>query len=248
MSESQHIVKSYGQELQRLRSLLTEMGGIVENQMALATEAIRTGDAEVATRAVALDGSVDALDRQGEQLVIRMLALRQPMASDLREIVAALKITAGMERIGDYAKNVAKRSIVLSELRVPFSMTGLLNICRLVQENLKLVIDAIGEQDEKKALQVWHADEAIDDLYNSIFRELVTYMMEDARNITACTHLLFIAKNLERMGDHATNIAETLYYAITGERLSDERPKGNTSAYAVVRPPNEPTAERRLAE
>ncbi len=248
MSETQHIVKSYGQELQRLRGLLTEMGGIVENQMALATQAIRTGDTEVATRAVALDGSVDALDRQVEQLVIRMLALRQPMASDLREIVAALKITAGMERIGDYAKNVAKRSIVLGELRLPFSMTGLLNICRLVQENLKLVIDAIGEQDEKKALQVWHADEAIDDLYNSIFRELVTYMMEDARNITPCTHLLFIAKNLERMGDHATNIAETLYYAITGERLSDERPKGNTSAYAVVRPPDEPAVERRSGE
>ncbi len=248
MSDTQHIVKSYGQELQRLRSLLTEMGGIVENQMALATEAIRTGDAEAATRAVALDGSVDALDRQVEQLVIRMLALRQPMASDLREIVSALKITAGMERIGDYAKNVAKRSIVLGELRLPFSMTGLLNICRLVQENLKLVIDAIGEQDEKKALQVWRSDEAIDDLYNSIFRELVTYMMEDARNITPCTHLLFIAKNLERVGDHATNIAETLYYAITGERLSDERPKGNTSAYAVVRQPDEPLVGRRPAE
>ncbi len=248
MTETQHIVKSYGQELLRLRGLLTEMGGIVENQMALATQAIRTGDTEVATRAVALDGSVDALDRQVEQLVIRMLALRQPMASDLREIVAALKITAGMERIGDYAKNVAKRSIVLGEIRLPFSMTGLLNICRLVQENLKLVIDAIGERDEKKALQVWHADEAIDDLYNSIFRELVTYMMEDARNITPCTHLLFIAKNLERMGDHATNIAETLYYAITGERLSDERPKGNTSAYAVVRPPDEPVVERGSAE
>ena len=248
MTETQHIVKSYGQELLRLRGLLTEMGGIVENQMALATQAIRTGDTEVATRAVALDGSVDALDRQVEQLVIRMLALRQPMASDLREIVAALKITAGMERIGDYAKNVAKRSIVLGEIRLPFSMTGLLNICRLVQENLKLVIDAIGERDEKKALQVWHADEAIDDLYNSIFRELVTYMMEDARNITPCTHLLFIAKNLERMGDHATNIAETLYYAITGERLSDERPKGNTSAYAVVRPPDEPVVERGPAE
>ena len=247
MSESQHIVKSYGQELQRLRALLTEMGGIVENQMALATQAIRTGDVEAATRAVALDGSVDALDRQVEQLVIRMLALRQPMASDLREIVSALKITAGMERIGDYAKNVAKRSIVLGEFRLPFSMAGLLNICRLVQESLKLVIDAIGEQDEKKALQVRQSDEAIDDLYNSIFRELVTYMMEDARNITPCTHLLFIAKNLERMGDHATNIAETLYYAITGERLPEERPKGDMSAYAVVRPSDEPSAERRPA-
>ena len=247
MSDTQHIVKSYGQELQRLRGLLTEMGGIIESQVALATEAIRTSDAEAATRAVALDGSVDDLDRQVEQLVIRMLALRQPMASDLREIVSALKITAGMERIGDYAKNVAKRSIVLGGFRLPFSMAGLVNMSRLVQESLKLVIDAIGERDEQKALQVWQSDQAIDDLYNSIFRELVTYMMEDARSITPCTHLLFIAKNLERIGDHATNIAETLHYAITGERLSEERPKGDMSAYAVVRSLDEPAGGRGTA-
>ena len=235
MPDSQHIVKSYGQELQRLRDLMSEMGGVVENQVALATQAIRTGDADAATRAVSLDAKVDELDRQAEQLVIRMLALRQPMASDLRETVSALKITAAMERIGDYAKNVAKRSIVLGQFRLPFSMTGLANMSSMVQENLKLVIDAIGEQDVQKALQVWQSDQAIDDLYNSIFRELVTYMMEDARNITPCTHLLFIAKNLERIGDHATNIAETLHYAITGERLDAERPKGDNSAYALVR-------------
>ncbi len=244
MADTQHIVKSYGQELQRLRGLMTEMGGVVENQVALATHAIRTGDADAATRAVSLDRSVDDLERQGEQLVIRMLALRQPMASDLREIVSALKITAAMERIGDYAKNVAKRGIVLGQFRMPFSMAGLTNMSRLVQENLKLVIDAIGEQDVQKALQVWQSDEAIDDLYNSIFRELITYMMEDARNITPCTHLLFIAKNLERIGDHATNIAETLHYAITGEMLSEERPKGDNSAYAVVRPFDEPASGR----
>ena len=239
MPEPQHIVKSYGQELQHLRSLMTEMGGIVESQVALATEAIRNADAGPATQAVALDPSVDALERQAEGLVIRMLALRQPMASDLREIVAAMKITGAMERIGDYAKNVAKRSIVLGGYRLPFSLTGLVNMSRLVQENLKLVIDAIGEGDAGKAKQVWQSDQAIDDLYNSIFRELITYMMEDARNITPCTHLLFIAKNLERIGDHATNIAETLHYAVTGETLPDERPKGDMSAYAVVRPPAE---------
>ena len=247
MADSQHIVKSYGQELQRLRDLMSEMGGAVENQVALATQAIRTGDADAATRAVSLDAKVDDLDRQAEQLVIRMLALRQPMASDLRETVSALKITAAMERIGDYAKNVAKRSIVLSQFRLPFSMTGLANMSRLVQENLKLVIDAIGEQDVPKALQVWQSDQAIDDLYNSIFRELVTYMMEDARNITPCTHLLFIAKNLERIGDHATNIAETLHYAITGERLDAERPKGDNSAYAIVRPHEDHPGERSQA-
>ena len=244
MADLQHIVKSYGQELQRLRDLLSEMGGVVENQVALSTQAIRTGDADAATSAVSLDAKVDGLERQAEQLVIRMLALRQPMASDLREIVSALKITAAMERIGDYAKNVAKRSIVLSQFRLPFSMTGLANMSRLVQENLKLVIDAIGEQDVQKALQVWQSDQAIDDLYNSIFRELITYMMEDARNITPCTHLLFIAKNLERIGDHATNIAETLHYAITGETLDAERPKGDNSAYAIVRPYDEHSDER----
>ena len=236
MPEAQHIVKSYSQELDRLRDLLTEMGGLVESQVALATEAIVTGDTARANRAVEQDRDVDALERQAEQLVIRMLALRQPMANDLRQIVAALKITAAMERIGDYAKNVAKRSIVLSQFHTPFSLTGLAAMARLVQENLRLVIDAISENDEAKAVQVWQSDQAIDDLYNSIFRELVTYMMEDARSITSCTHLLFIAKNLERIGDHATNIAETVHYAVTGEALTEERPKGDASAYAVVRP------------
>lgn len=236
MSEAQHIVKSFDAELRRLRGLLTEMGGLVESQVALATQALVSNDAVVATRAVELDPAVDALERQVEQLVIQMLALRQPMAADLRQVVAALKITSALERIGDYAKNAARRSIVLGQFRLPFSLTGLVNMSRLVQENLKTVIDAIGENDSTNAVQVWRSDEAIDDLYNSIFRELVTYMMEDARNITPCTHLLFIAKNLERMGDHATNIAEMVHYAVTGENLTAERPKGDASAYAVIRP------------
>jgi len=239
MSEARHIVTSYGQELQRLRTLMTEMGGMVESQVALATQAIVSGDPAVATQAVELDASVDAHDRDAEQMVIRMLALRQPLANDLRQIVAAMKITAALERIGDYAKNMARRSIVLGQYRLPFSMTGLANMSRLVQENLKLVIDALGENDADKARQVWVSDQAIDEIYNSIFRELVTYMMEDARNITPCTHLLFIAKNLERIGDHATNIAEHVHYAVTGEALTEQRPKGDGSAYAVVRLPDD---------
>ncbi len=236
MPESQHIVKSFSQDLQRLRDLMTEMGGIVESQVALATRAIMEGEPALAARAVEQDAAVDALEHQAEQLVINMLALRQPMAADLRGVVAALKITAALERIGDYAKNVAKRSVVLGEFRLPFSLTAIAAMARLVQENLRLVIDSIGEDDAEKAVQVWRSDEAIDDLYNSIFRELVTYMMEDARNITPCTHLLFIAKNLERMGDHATNIAENVHYSITGQMLDQERPKGTGTAYAVVRP------------
>ncbi len=231
-----HIVKSFSQELDRLRDLLSEMGGIVESQLAMATQAITNNDPEMATRAVQQDSVVDQLERQVEQLVIRLLALRQPMANDLRQIVSALKNTAALERIGDYAKNVAKRSIVLGQFPLPFSLTGLATMARLVQENLRLIIDAIGENDAEKAVQVWQSDQAIDDLYNSIFRELVTYMMEDARSITPCTHLLFIAKNLERIGDHATNIAENVYYSATGATLSDERPKGGDANYAVVRP------------
>ncbi len=239
MSEARHIVTSYGQELQLLRSLMTAMGGMVENQVALATAAMLHGDAGVATRAVELDIEVDAQEREAEQLIIRMLALRQPMADDLRQVVGAMKITAAMERIGDYAKNIARRSIVLGEHRLPFSLAGVANMSRLVQENLKLVIDAIGENDADKARQAWQADLAIDEIYNSIFRELITYMMEDARNITPCTHLLFIAKNLERIGDHATNIAEHVHYAVTGEPLREDRPKSDGSAYAAVRLPDD---------
>ena len=231
-----HIVKSYEQELRRLRGLMTEMGGIVENQVALAAQAAVQQDGAAATRAVEEDQRVDALERGVQQFVIRLLALRQPVADDLRQIVAALKMTGDLERIGDYAANIAKRSIVLGEFAFPYSMAGLAHMFRMVQENLKLVVDAVGDNDAGKAVQVWRSDDVVDEIYNALFRELITYMMEDPRNITPCTHLLFIAKNLERIGDHATNIAETVHYAATGEALPEQRPKGNTSAYAVVRP------------
>jgi phosphate transport system protein len=231
-----HIVKSFEQELSRLRTLITDMGGMVERQVALASVAVLERDAEAATTAVESDQQVDALEREVEQFVIRLLALRQPMAQDLRHIVAALKITGELERIGDYAKNVAKRSIVLDQFNMSPTLTGLAHMSRLVQENLKAIIDAFGENDAEKAAEVWRSDEAIDDIYNALFRELITYMMEDPRNITPCTHLLFIAKNLERIGDHATNIAEMVYYAVQGEPLPEIRPKGDSSAYAVVRP------------
>ncbi len=230
-----HVVKSYDAELKRLRGLLTEMGGIVESQVALAAAAIMDRDAAAATRVVEDDPKVDALEHEAEQFVIRLLALRQPVAEDLRRIVAALRITGDLERIGDYAANVAKRSIVLAQFSLPFSLAGLAHMARLVQQNLKIIIDTVGDNDVDKAVEVWRGDQVIDDLYNALFRELITYMMEDPRNITPCTHLLFIAKNLERIGDHATNIAEVIYYAVKGETLPDTRPKGDTSAYAVVR-------------
>jgi phosphate transport system protein len=237
MSENpEHLVKSYDQELKRLGNLITEMGGIVESQVADAAEAIMQRDTEMAARVVEADPRVDAIEREVEQFVIRLLALRQPMAGDLRNIVAALKITTDLERIGDYASNVAKRSIVLSQFQLPLSLSGLVHMAQLVQANLKQIIDAVSEKDADKAIQVWRSDQVIDDLYNTVFRELITYMMEDPRNITPCTHLLFIAKNLERIGDHATNIAEIVHYAVTGAPLTEARPKGDTSAYAVVHP------------
>ena len=234
--DAEHIVKSYETELNRLRTLITDMGGMVEHQVADACEAVIDRDSGLASQAVEQDPKVDAAEREIEQFVIRLLALRQPMAGDLRQIVASLKITGDLERIGDYAANMAKRSIVLQQFSLPYTLTGLAHMSRLVQENLKLIMDAFGENSTEKALEVWRSDEVIDDIYNALFRELVTYMMEDPRNITPCTHLLFIAKNLERIGDHATNIAETVYYAVTGESLLGARPKGDTSAYAVVRP------------
>jgi phosphate transport system protein len=231
----QHLVKSYDQELKRLRDMMTEMGGIVESQVAMAARAIMHRDTDAATKAVADDPKVDALEREVEQLVIRLLALRQPLAGDLRLTVAALKITGDLERIGDYAANVAKRGIVLAQFTLPYSLAPLAHMAHLVQEQLKLIIDALGANDADKAIEVWRSDLVVDDIYNAIFRELITYMMEDPRNITPCTHLLFIAKNLERIGDHATNIAETIHYAVTGEVLPDARPKGDVSAYTVVR-------------
>lgn len=236
--ETGHIVKSFEQELERLRGLVTDMGGMVERQVALAGLAVLERDVDAAGQAMEADRQVDALEREAEQFVIRLLALRQPMAQDLRQIVAALKITGELERVGDYAKNVAKRSIVLAQFHLPFPFSAMTNMARLVQENLKAVIDAVGDSDVAKAEEVWRADEAIDAVYNALFRELITYMMEDPRNITPCTHLLFIAKNLERIGDHATNIAEMVYYAGTGVPLPEGRPKGDGSAYAVVRPRN----------
>lgn len=235
---AEHLVKKYDNELSQLRDMMTEMGGIVESQVAHAALAILNRDTTAATRAVEDDPRVDALERGIEQFVIRMLALRQPMAADLRFIIASLKMTGDLERIGDYAANVAKRSIVLTQYTLPFSLAGLAHMAHLVQEQLKSIIDAVGTSNAEKAMEVWRSDQMVDDIYNAIFRELITYMMEDPRNITPCTHLLFIAKNLERIGDHATNIAETVYYAVRGEPLTDARPKGDTSAYAVVHPEN----------
>jgi phosphate transport system protein len=232
-----HIVRSYDEQLRRLREMVARMGGLAERQVHDATQALVRRDAALAAEVVARDGLLDTLEREIENFCIRILALRQPMAADLRFIVAAMKVAHNLERIGDYARNGAKRSIVVAQQPQIGSLNGFLRMSVLVQENLKLAIDALVNDDAAAAERVWAADEPVDDIYNGIFREMLTHMMEDPRNITAATHLLFIAKNLERIGDHATNIAETVHYAVRGDTLPEDRPKADTSAYAVVRPP-----------
>ena len=231
-SEPKHIVASFEADLKKLRDMIAAMGGLVERAVADAASALLDRNAEVAARVIEQDAKIDAEQHAVEQFAVRLLALRQPVADDLRQVIQALKIVNDLERIGDYAANIAKRSIVINQVASSFSLSGLGQMSLLVQQNLKSSIDTVGEADPQKAIAVWRADQSVDDLYNTIFRELITYMMEDARNITACTHLLFIAKNLERIGDHTTNIAELTYYAVTGENLPDFRPKGdNTAAY-----------------
>lgn len=233
---TEHIVRSYDDELRRLRDMLARMGGLAERQVADATRALVRRDTDLATEVVGRDTQIDALEREVEAFCIRLLALRQPVAQDLRVIVAAMKASNDLERIGDYARNAAKRAIVLASLPALGSLNGFERMAHLVQENLKAAMDAFVNSDAAAARRVWEADEPVDAIYNGIFRELLTFMMEDPRNITAATHMLFIAKNLERIGDHTTNIAERIFYAVRGDSLPDERPKADESAYAVVRP------------
>lgn len=234
---NEHIVRSYEEQLKRLRELVARMGGLAERQVADSANALIRRDVEQATTVIGRDGEIDALEREIENFCVRLLALRQPMAADLRLIVAAMKVSTDIERIGDYARNAAKRAIVVSQQPQLGSLNGFQWMAKLVQENLKEAIDALVKEDAAAAERVWAADAPVDDIYNGIFREMLTHMMEDPRNITAATHLLFIAKNFERIGDHATNIAETVHYAVLGHTLPEDRPKSDSSAYTVVRPP-----------
>ncbi|MCX5615205.1 phosphate signaling complex protein PhoU [Bombella saccharophila] len=227
--ERSHIVSSYEQELDQLRAMVAQMGHIVEEQVSLALLAIAEHDEAAADEATRRDPEVDELERDVETLVIRLLALRSPMGADLREIVAALKITGDLERIGDYAASIARKAIKAASSEAQISFSGLRSMCRLVRDNLSRTVEAVIQHDPNMAMEVWHADRGVDEHYVALFRELVTYMMEDARNIRACTELLFIAKNLERIGDHATNMAERVFYSVTGENLPPERPRGENS-------------------
>ncbi|BAT58082.1 phosphate-specific transport system accessory protein PhoU [Variibacter gotjawalensis] len=232
---TEHTMKAFDVDLQELQRLVVEMGGIAEQQIADAVDALNTRDVVLAQRVVSSDATLDALQRELEEKAVLTIARRQPMATDLREIIGALRVSNDLERIGDLAKNIAKRVVALGrEFRYPTVMRGVESMSELVLAALKDVLDAFARRDTEQALRVWRGDEAIDAVNNSLFRELLTYMMEDPRNITFCTHLLFCAKNIERMGDHATNIAETVHYMVEGKTLSDERPKGDFTSTTTV--------------
>ncbi len=222
----QHIVKSYDEELTQLNNTIVEMGGITETQIEAAIQAVVERNPLQARRVIDDDDKVDDLNYEVDTQAMRLLALRQPMALDLRNVVAALKISSDLERIADYASNIARRSLALSEVDPVRPIGALPRMARPILTMLKNVLDAYIDHDVDKAIAVWHADEEVDDMYTSLFRELLTYMMEDARHITPCTHVLFIAKNIERIGDHITNISETIYFLVHGERLSETRPRG----------------------
>jgi phosphate transport system protein len=236
-SEHEHIIKSYDEELHRLNNAIMQMGGLAEGQLAAAIAAVMKRDSDLAAQVIEGDARVDQLEHDVDGLVVRLLALRQPMARDLREILAALRIASDLERICDYAANVAKRSIVLNQSPAVKPVYALPRMVKLAEALTKDVLDAYAGRDADKALVVWARDEELDEMYSSLFRELLTYMMEDPRNITACTHLLFMAKNIERIGDHATNIAETVYFLVNGSPLTQARPKGDSSNQAVAPPP-----------
>jgi phosphate transport system protein len=229
----EHTVKSFDEQLRRLNEIILRMGGLAEAALSAAMQAVTKRDVDLAAEIVRDDAKIDELNREVDELAVRLLALRQPMANDLREIVAALRISADVERIGDYAANIAKRAIAMSEMRPSRSLPGIARMGRLAQRLIKEVLDAYAEKNPEKAVTVWARDEEIDDAYNSLFRETLTYMMEDARAITPSTHLLFIAKNIERIGDHATNVAETIYFMVKGKPLTEIRPKGDMSSFVT---------------
>ena len=233
--QHEHIVRSYEEELTHLNNKIARMGGLVEKVLGQSFEALERRDPELAVATIKEDEEIDALERQIEEQAVIMIAKRQPLANDLRQIMAALRISIELERIGDLGKNLAKRAVaVVGEQQPKQLMLGLKHMGELALSQLKEVLDAFIERDAERALKVWYKDEEIDSMYNSLFRELLTYMMEDPRNIGLCTHLLFGAKNIERIGDHATNIAETVYYLATGKTITDQRPKGDTTSLTPV--------------
>jgi len=235
--DNDHIVHSYDSELNQLQNMIAEMGGLAEMQLARAIAALVKYDADAANDIVEKDRRIDMLEDEIDSLAVRLIAKRQPMAGDLRTIITGLKVSANLERIGDYAKNIAKRTVTISSatgLRGPIATIA--RMAALVQNMIKNVLDAYIAHDAEKADDVRARDQEVDQIHSGLFRELLTYMMEDPRNITPCTHLLFIAKNIERVGDHVTSVAEQVHYMVHGELPLGERPKQDLSSFTLVEP------------
>jgi phosphate transport system protein len=230
---SDHTAKAFDTDLQELTRLVAEMGGLAERQIVDSVDSLIRRDTVMSSRVVATDSDLDRLQREIEELAVLTIARRQPMAVDLRTIVGAMRVATDLERIGDLSKNIGKRVISLSSDFQPLQLIrGIEHMTELVVSQVKAVLDAYAAHDLPAAMEVWKGDEEVDAICTSLFRELLTYMMEDPRNISLCIHLMFCAKNIERIGDHATNIAETVFYMIEGQQMRDKRPKGDMTTFA----------------
>ncbi|MGR6432130.1 phosphate signaling complex protein PhoU [Rhizobium sp. PAMB 3182] len=235
-STQQHLMSAYDDELKFLQRRISEMGGLAEQMVSESVQALVTGDLALAQKLISDDVVLDVGEREIGDAAVVTIARRQPVAADLREIMGSIRIAADLERVGDLAKNIGKRVIAVQGTGVPRKLArGLEHLSELASVQLKEVLDVYTSRSAEKAKSIRDRDEEIDAIHTSLFRELLTYMMEDPRNITTCTHLLFCAKNIERIGDHATNIAETIYYMTTGSQPEGERPKDdNTSTMGVT--------------
>ncbi|PWV99941.1 PhoU-like phosphate uptake regulator [Hoeflea marina] len=235
-----HTVSAYDDELRWLVRRLSEMGGIGEGMVADSVQALVNADMALAQRVISEDLLLDVAEREIYDRAVLIIAKRQPMAQDLREIIGSIRIASDLERVGDLGKNIAKRVIAVHTMAQPKKLVrGLEHLAELALTQLKEVLDAFATRSPELATSIRERDEEIDAIYTSLFRELLTYMMEDPRNITACTHLLFCAKNIERIGDHATNIAETVYYVATGDQMSSDRPKDDDTANVIATSPGD---------
>ncbi len=232
--EHDHIVSRFDEDLNQLDNLLAEMGGLAEHQFADAIKALVRRDSELAEKVIINDKRIDMIEESVDQHTISMLALRQPMADDLRVVITALRIASVIERIGDYSKNIAKRTVAITQTPPVGPSRTISRMGNVVQGMIKTVLDAYLQRDAELAQDVRLRDEEVDALHTSLFRELLTYMMEDPRSISACAHLLFVAKNIERIGDHATNIAEHVHFLVHGSLPEEMRPKDDQSSYTVI--------------
>lgn len=232
-----HIVSSFNDDLNHLERLLLTMGGLVEKQLIMATTALKKGDRILAKRVMGGDIKINTLEAELNDAALKVLALRQPVAADLRNVVMTLKIGGHLERIGDYTKNMAKRTNTITKADAfTGSISTLIRMSEMVQSMISSVLDAYNKRDAGLAEDIRAEDENVDQMLNTLFRELLTYMMEDPRNISGCMHLLFIAKNIERMGDHVAETAQEIIFLITGEWPIDKRPKGDKTSKMIVNP------------